>query len=214
VHLRVSLLAAAVVAAGCGSSTRPPLGMRVPATYEAACTDGGGGLCSGRVSGPVPGALRRTPRFPGLAAGGKCPGSTGHPVVTPFTGRIIALGFGPVEMRVDNAGDLLRGVADLGRTDEPGWLALKTHFFARPSYRGPFVVRVRRIDGPGVVELGGSPTNAPLVVPPGPTANTVAGWREVPVFTWMKVPGCYAWSIDGLGFHETVVLRARLARRM
>jgi hypothetical protein len=185
----------------------------VPATYEAACTDGGGGLCAGPVSGPIPHALRHAPRFPALAAGRKCPVSTGHSVATPFSGRIVALGSGPVGIIVDNSGNLIHGVAVLGRTAEPGWLALKTHFFARPAYRGPFVVRAVRFDRSGLVEMGGSPTNAPVVVPPGPTANTIAGWREAPVFTWMKAPGCYAWSIDGLGFHEAVVLRT-LSPRM
>jgi hypothetical protein len=214
VCVRVSLLAAVVLAAGCGSSSRPAPGLRVPATYEAACANGGGGMCAGPVNGPIPDALRRAPRFPALASGRKCPVSKAHSVETPFSGRILAFGSGPVGMSVDtSAGDLRRGVI-LGLTDEPGWLALKTHFFARPSYRGPFVVRVLRLDRSGLVDIGGAPIDAPLVIPPGPTANTFSGWREAPVATWMKAPGCYAWSVDGLGFHETVVLRARLPRQV
>jgi hypothetical protein len=157
-----------------------PAAFRVPRTYQEACAAGGGGVCVGDVRGVIPARLRSAPQFPPLASDGSCPVSHGREVTTPVSSGI-ALGEGAVQIGITNAGDLRHGVSVLASTDVHGWLALKTHFFSRPSYRGPVVVRARRLDGRGVVALGASPTTvAPLVVPPGDTANTTAGWREVP----------------------------------
>lgn len=127
---------------------------------------------------------------------------------TPYFGGW-TFGKGPIRVLVDNPGDLRRGVATLGHDPStPNWLSLKTHWFSGPSYDGPFVVRVTRLDGSTPVAQGPSPQNGPLVVPPGPTVNGGQGWREVPYPTYMKTPGCYAWEVDGLTFREIVVLRA------
>ena len=78
---------------------------------------------------------------------------------------------------------------------------------------------------------GQVPGSGPLVVPAGPTNNTFytkwrpgelrdavtgrlvptltgSGYRTVPVGTWIKSPGCYAWQVDGRGFNETIVMDA------
>jgi hypothetical protein len=57
---------------------------------------------------------------------------------------------------------------------------------------------------------------APLVVPPGPTIDTVQlsngrpGYRKVQSVLWVRSPGCYAWQVDGLTFSEIIVIRAVL----
>jgi hypothetical protein len=150
--------------------------------------------------------LSRPLHFPRVADG-RCPASRGRYVATP-TVRGIALGSGPVRVFVNNAGDLRHGRAHLASTDFPEWLALKTHFFSSPGYQGPFLVRTKRLDRAGPIALGGRPTKAaPLLVPSGPAANGVAGWREFPYSTFVKSPGCYAWQVDGLTFSEIIVVR-------
>lgn len=89
----------------------------------------------------------------------------------------------------------------------PGWFALETLWFAVPNYDGPFVVRGERLSGAGPIDVDGSATNpSPLVVPPGPTANTKGGVRVAPVSTWVKSSGCYAWQVDGLSFSYVIVV--------
>jgi hypothetical protein len=87
-------------------------------------------------------------------------------------------------------------------------MSIKTHFFSVPAYQGPFLVRAKRLDQPGIIRLGGVPTDtARLVVPPGQTLNGTNGWREIPYFTFVKAPGCYGWQVDGLTFSEVIVAR-------
>jgi hypothetical protein len=144
--------------------------------------------------------------FPRVA-GAHCPASRGRYVATP-TASGIALGSGPVRVFINNPGDLRHGMARLGSTGVPGWLALKTHFFSVPAYHGPFLVRAKRLDRSGPITLGARPTQtAPLLVPSGPAANGLAGWREFPYSTFVKAPGCYAWQVDGLTFSKTIIVR-------
>jgi hypothetical protein len=86
-------------------------------------------------------------------------------------------GLGRLKLIVPDQGDLMNGHGDLGATAVPGWLALKTLWFASPAYRGPFVVRGERLDAPGPLAEGGGHTPAvgPLVVPPGPRPTRPAG---------------------------------------
>jgi hypothetical protein len=126
----------------------------------------------------------------------------------------IVLGNGPVRpiLGERSASDARHGIADLSsRTSAPPpWLVVKTLWFSAPSYQGPIVIRAKRIDRPGVIAMGESPTVAPLIVPPGPTLNANAGWRTAPGGTWVQSPGCYAWQVDGLTFSDIIVVRAVL----
>jgi hypothetical protein len=160
----------------------------------------------------VPAALRRPLHLPEMRPGQACPTTTGKEFRnTAFDG--IALGAGPVRVIISNRGDLERGQADLGATDDPRWLALQTLWFASPAYNGPFVVRGQRIDAPGVMDTGGgqSPIAAPLTVASGPTENTFDGYRTVPNGAWVTHPGCYAIQVDGLTFSEVIVVDMRSA---
>ena len=164
-----------------------------------------GGASTTAPSATVRQTLARPLHFPRVADG--CPASHGRYVSTP-TVRGIALGKGPVRVFVNNAGDLHRGRAHLASTDFGTWLALKTHFFSSPGYQGPVLVRTKRLDRDGPIILGGRPTEAaPLLVPGGPAANGLEGWREFPYSTFVKAPGCYAWQVDGRTFSEIIVVR-------
>jgi hypothetical protein len=150
--------------------------------------------------------LSRPLHFPAITEG-RCPASRGHYVATPLA-RGVALGSGLVRVFINNAGDLRHGSAHLASTEFPEWQALKTHFFTSPAYQGPFLVRAKRLDDPGPIALGATPAQAaPLVVPSGPAANGMAGWREFPYSTFVKAPGCYAWQVDGRTFSEIIVVR-------
>ena len=151
--------------------------------------------------------------FVGVALLSGCGGAQKRPfacrpsrgVVQPFNGRLTALGQRPVYVRIDNAGDLGRGIVMLATTSFPGWFALKTHFFAVGDYRGPVRVTVRRLDRPGVARLGDSPNDGDSLSAP---ASPDLLW-----FTWVRSPGCYEWRISGRTFHEAVVVRATPHRR-
>jgi hypothetical protein len=180
-------------------------GLLVPDTYQQACA-GASTACLPGTKGSIPAALKRPVHFPVLRGGESCPATFGHVANTSyFVGT--ALGNGPVRVLISNAGDLLHGIAQLGTTQVKGWQALQTLWFSVPGYDGPFVVRGKRLDGPGRISIGGSPTAVgPIVVPPGPTMNTSAGYRTVPGSTWVTAPGCYAWQVDGLRFSDVIVI--------
>lgn len=238
VHLAAAALA--VMIAGCAASPPPapgkshPVlmpatraggqqaalarqGLLIPPTYQQACASESSvclpaqaGAGSSAPTGPVPAVLNRPLHFPNLRPGQQCPVSSGRPIDTADFGGI-ALGTGPVRVLIADGGDVRRGVASLiNPTAAPPWLGLKTLWFSTPAYQGPFVIRAKRLGDPGPVALGEGPTVAPLVVPPGPTLNGTAGWREAPGGLWVRSPGCYAWQVDGLTFSETIVVNAVL----
>lgn len=220
--LRVAL-APALVLAACSSgglnirtTERRPLprtGMPQWARYRQACERESDVCTTPGPTGSIPKALSRPLRFPAIAASRRCPRSPGHFVSTPDFAAV-ALGHGPVRIAVDNAGDLRHGEVNLPAAREfGGWYGIKTHFFSLPAYQGPFIVRAARIDSGGDVRLGASPEyRTALVVPPGPTDNGTQGWREVPYFTFVRGPGCYAWQLDGLTFSEVVIARVDAGR--
>jgi hypothetical protein len=183
--------------------------LKVPRTYAMACANEPL-VCVGSEHGNVPHLLKRPLHFPVVAKDGVCPATPGAPVDS-YTSYFVgdALGKGPVRVAIGDRGDLRRGQAQLGSTAVPGWFALETLWFAMPNYDGPFVVRGERLGGSGPINVDGSATNpSPLVVPPGPTANTQGGIRVAPVSTWVKSPGCYAWQVDGLSFSYVIVVDA------
>src|SRR5439155_8945113 len=95
-------------------------------------------------------------------------------------------GTGPVRPLIAMKGDLRHGIVVLAKSEIDGWLAFKTLWFSVPPYRGPFLVRATRLDGLGEIAFGETPTLASLVVPPGPTINSGAGYRTAPGATWVR----------------------------
>jgi hypothetical protein len=111
----------------------------------------------------------------------------------------MTLGSGLVRVGIDDAGAARTGFHPAALH---GWLAVKSHFFSYPRYRGPFLVRARSLWPGGRVRLGATPTQAGrLLAPSG------SGWREQPDFTFVRSPGCYGWQIDGTTFSYVVVIR-------
>jgi hypothetical protein len=127
-------------------------------------------------------------------------------------GAGVAVGTGPIRAILATSGDVRIGDADLDMNGVPGWRMIKTLWIVQPSYQGPVVIRVERLDGSTPVVLGGSgalpSAAAPIVIPPGPTINNDNGWRPAPSGTWARSAGCYAWQVDGLTFSDVIVVRA------
>jgi hypothetical protein len=196
--------------AGLGETPSPGTrqGSVVPATYQQACVHEES-VCLPGTTGSIPVVLNRALHFPVLRPGQRCPATHGRPVNNSYFGGI-ALGNGAVRPLIAMKGDLRHGVVVLAKSSRRGWLAFKTLWFSVPGYHGPFLISAERLDRPGPVAFGESPTLAPLVVPPGQTLNTGAGYRTAPGGTWVRAPGCYAWQVDGLTFSEVIVVRAVL----
>lgn len=134
---------------------------------------------------------------------GQCPRSPGRFVRTADFATTV-VGRGPVQVGIADVGNPRHGFYP-GRVGR--WLALKTHFFSRASYSGPFEVRAVSPRGTPI-RLGSSPSqSAPLLVPAG------GGSREVEYFTFVKKPGCYGWAVDAPNFSELIIARVLSAYR-
>jgi hypothetical protein len=134
--------------------------------------------------------------------------ATARYLSTPAIGAM-AFGAGqPVRIAINDSGDLRHGLVDMGRAVSHGWYAIKSDFVSAPAYQGPFLIRAKRLDRPGPIRLGATPSQRSwTIVPAGPTVNGAAGWRDVPAETFVKAPGCYGWEADGLTFSETIIVR-------
>lgn len=162
----------------------------------------------------VPDALRRPLHLPMLAPGGTCPVTSGQRFDNGQFGGV-TLGQGPVQpllAPVTGADRVLQGIVPVGRyPSQPGWLEVKTLWFASPAYQGPIYIRGRQLDGPHQPVFGeGAPASLELQLGPGPTINGEDGWREWPGSTWLRAPGCYAWQIDGADFSQVIVFQGTL----
>lgn len=84
----------------------------------------------------------------------------------------------------------------------------KTLWAIRPGYRGPVLVRGRRIDGPGILGFAlGFRATTELRFRPARRGRR--RWRYAPSATVIPRSGCYALQIDGTSFSRVVVFSAR-----
>jgi len=146
--------------------------------------------------------LTRPLHLPVLHPGQACPVSRGTPThSSDFTGS--ALGVGPVHPLADGNENLISNT-----NQAPGWLAIKSLWVSDPLYQGPFLVRIRRLDGPGPAGVLEDPTVTSFFVPAGPTWNSApGGYRAITGAAWVKTPGCVAWQVDGLTFSHVIVIQ-------
>jgi hypothetical protein len=94
----------------------------------------------------------------------------------------------------------------------------KVAWISDPKYTGPVRIRGGRIDGSGELLLGGPDnhwTGPPVKTVDGTDlypeldfldSHTISrsGWRVWPSATYVAMPGCYSWQVDGLGFSEII----------
>jgi hypothetical protein len=164
--------------------------------------------------------LRRPLRVPRLAPGARCPVSA---LEAGFNfrkyGVAPGIGRGPAYPIFGLPDSVLQFVYPPPANSEfagSTWSGNKVLWFVAPSYRGPVLIRGRRLDAPGLVrfERGKLPP-AELRIAPGfslvgnPGVKYV-GQRYHPSYTRLRAPGCYAYQIDGTTFSHIVVFQARL----
>lgn len=154
-------------------------------------------------------ALERRPlRLPTIIQGAPCPRAMGRQVDAAYGP---ALGDGPLYAVGLGAYGVL-GIARGGDFAGSAWGGNKVLWLSSPAYRGPALIRGRQLNGPDPVrfERGDRPPaelRFPLHTGVG-SAGTERGWRELPSYTRLRVPGCYAYQVDGIGFTETIVFDA------
>jgi hypothetical protein len=159
-------------------------------------------------------ALRRPLHLPKLAAGATCPVShVDHRVswkrINIFGGE--GLGPGPVYPGMPSAFLMASRDVQYGGP----WFGDKVFWYVLPRYRGPVLLRGRRLDGPQ--KLGFNGTRRPLAELRISRDQTVSwtgqppGSRGVPSGVRVLVPGCYGVQIDGTSFSRIVVFRVDTA---
>lgn len=144
--------------------------------------------------------------LPALRAGGSCPTSRGRTYSNgQFAG--VALGISPVRPIVDAPpAAAVHGRALAVRRD--GWWSFKTLWFALPRYQGPFLIRGANLATGAPVRFGEG-TTTPAIAVRAQTLNGDHGFREAPGGTYVKMPGCYGWQVDGIGFSRVIVFQAQ-----
>ena len=151
------------------------------------------------------GLLRRQLHIPALAAGEPCPASEARGALGSYGAA--AFGPGPAYPTLQSEG----GRAVMHYTawgGFEGWSGNKV-LWTVPHYRGPYIVRGRQVDGPGVLRFDQGPSwtnklHAELRLI-GPYADLN------PAATFLRGPGCYAYQVDGRGFSYLIVFEARPA---
>ena len=89
------------------------------------------------------------------------------------------------------------------------WSGNKVLWVARPRYRGPVLIRGRRLDGPQELRFGdGHLPDRELRLARADAWTENWRGRQWPSYTRLRAPGCYAWQVDGRGFSRVIVFRA------
>ena len=172
---------------------------------------------AGAHSGNDWAALRRPLHLPRLAAGAPCPVSrvdarVAWRGINIFGGQ--GIGRGPVYPGLGAHSGLLWATRD--QQYGGPWFGDKVFWYIQPDYRGPVMIRGRRVDGSGMVRFNaGRLPASELHIAAGESVSwhgQPAGSRGVASAVRVLAPGCYAFQIDGTSFSRVVVFTADLAR--
>ena len=173
------------------------------------------------VTAPVAGgewaALHRPLRLPVLAAGATCPVSRVDRRIDWPRAHIFGrtgIGPGPVYAGLGFEEGRLHATPDAqygGR-----WFGEKVFWYVLPRYRGPVLLRGRRLDGPQRLGFNGarSPEAELRISRLDGVAwqGQVPGSRGVPSALRVLAAGCYGIQIDGATFSRTLVVSVTLVR--
>jgi hypothetical protein len=164
---------------------------------------------------PPWGKLRRPLHLPRIKPGAACPVSRIDQRIDWDRTNIFGgsgTGRGPVYPGLGNGGGKVYAEPD-GEFGGP-WAGGKVFWYARPSYRGPVLIRGRRLDGRQRLGFNGLRTpDRELWIAPGESATwegQPAGSRGVASSIRVRVAGCYGVQIDGRTFSRVVVFFAEI----
>ena len=167
----------------------------------------------GASGGPDWKALERPLHLPALAPGGRCPASKLAPQITGKKyGVDGAVGPGPVYPVLGRPGL----VAYFRPKGWEVWAGEKVLWFVLPDYKGPVLIRGRRLGGSQLMRFDdGTNPAAEIRLFTDETVKwtgQVPGSRGRPSFVRVRVPGCYGVQVDGTSFSEVVVFPVSTGR--
>jgi hypothetical protein len=156
-------------------------------------------------AGPDWRALERPLHLPALGPGGRCPASRLAPQITGQKyGVDGGLGPGPVYPILGRS-----GLVAYFRSDLRPWAYQKVLWFVLPDYKGPVLIRGRRLGGTELMRFDDGLVPAREIrIAPGETVTwtgQVPGSRGRPSAVRVRVPGCYGVQVDGTSFSVVVV---------
>jgi hypothetical protein len=152
--------------------------------------------------------LHRPLHLPSWKPGLTCPRTPGRPAnsFSPY-GNAYALGRGPVYPLVavngfdpNVAGGAIPFVRNVSAWDGTGFKVL---WISSPAYNGPILVRGARLDKQPLLRFSGFGKELRLRAARGWNE----GWRDYPSETYVRLPGCYGYQLDGLTFSRVIVFR-------
>jgi hypothetical protein len=186
---------------------------RLAAAGLAVVVAGAVALRAEAAGGDVWRELRRPLHLPKVS-GMSCPVSRVDPRVPWNRINIFGgagIGTGPVYPGLPNAFVM----ATRDRQYGGAWFGQKVFWYIAPSYRGPVLIRGRRLDTRDSMGFNGRRVPArELRIEREETVSwpgQPAGSRGVPSNVRVRVPGCYGVQIDGRKFSRTVVFRVDIA---
>jgi hypothetical protein len=140
-------------------------------------------------------ALRRPWAQATIPAGGTCPVTAAVTRPDPDLGSL--LGDGPARPAGLGADAVLRYFSPAEQSDwmDQSWGGQKVLWAVDPGYSGPVLVRGRRLDAPGELAFE-DPAQPELLLNTEPYEGRPGGWKDIPSFTRLRAPGCYAYQID------------------
>jgi hypothetical protein len=169
------------------------------------------GQAAGAGTGDHWSALRRPLHLPKVEHGARCPVSRVDARVPWNRINIFGgtgIGRGPVYPGLGAHSGLLYATRD--QQYGSAWFGEKVFWYVLPSYRGPALIRGRRLDGRGSVGFNGAKVpDRELRIGPGDTvswAGQPRGSRGVPSGVRVLTAGCYGFQIDGTSFSRIVVV--------
>ncbi|NUR77463.1 MAG: hypothetical protein HOQ28_14410 [Thermoleophilia bacterium] len=171
---------------------------------------------AGATNGPGWRALHRPLHLPQVASNAHCPVSrvdrrVDWPRTHIFGGS--GIGTGPVYPALGTRSALIYATRDTQFGS--AWYGEKVFWYVLPSYRGPVLIRGRRLDGPE--RMGFNGTRTPLGELRIDTYDTVhwsgqrRGSRGIASGVRVLAAGCYGIQIDGTSFSRVVVATVDVA---
>jgi hypothetical protein len=163
---------------------------------------------AGNTSGIDWPALHRALHLPRLAHGQRCPVSRHAGTISGEKfGVSGAIGRGPVYPILPSASlDVSYRPQEWGRGP---WAGQKVFWLVHPRYKGPVLIRGRRLDGSAWMRFdGGAMPSAEIRIKPGETTTWTGqahGSRGRPSYVRVRTAGCYGAQIDGTTFSRAVI---------